>query len=148
MPRVWPLAARCSLQGVVVALLVALVTVSGGIALGTTFTVALGVLLGATFLVFALHGAWRMADGLVAFAEEVPAQPQVRARLDGEARLVWPGLGLEVEGRAGLLREPDLEAEVAGQPLQAPPDEAPVLAEEALSVAGVRPAGEATGEAK
>lgn len=137
MARVWRLTARCCLKGALTAAAIGSLIVGAAVLAGLQIGVELGLILAATLLVFALHSAWRMAQGLAAFAEAVPGQPRVQASAEGRARLDWPSLGLVVEGEAAVLHEPDLEAEAGGEPLQAPVDEGRQLAEQALSRLGV-----------
>lgn len=133
------MAARCSVKGLGIAVVFASVTIGGGLMMGTFVSVGLGLIIGSTLLLFALHGAWQVARGLAEFAEPVPLEPRVRARTDGQASLEWPSMGLRVEAQAGVLREPELEVNAAGQPIRAPIDEGPEAAREALEVLGVDP---------
>lgn len=139
VPRVWPMALRCSVRGVGIGLVFAAVTVGLGSLIGTVSSVGIGLVLGATLVLFGLHGAWRMADGIVTFAQAVPSDPEISAHPDGHARLEWPGLNLTVEGRAGVMGEPDLEVTAGGEPMQAPLDESAEVAREALARLGVEP---------
>lgn len=105
--------------------------------LGAPTAIGMSLLVAGTLVVFALTSAWRMARGLVDFAETVPAEPEVSASAYGRARLAWPSLNLAVQGTAGVLRDPSLEAEAAGQPLTGPVEEGDELAEEALGNVGI-----------
>lgn len=106
---------------------------------GLPTAVGIGLIVTLTLVFFALHSAWRLARGLVAFADLVPGQPDVHARASGVARFSWPSLSLDVQGQAGVLSEPRLEAEAGGQPFEGTVDEGPELAEEALASLGVEP---------
>lgn len=139
MPRKWPLVARCSVKGIVAAGLFSLFAMAGGLMVGTFSSIGLAVLMTLTLLGFAIHGAWRLAEGLEAFAEPVPVEPQVDARLSGAASLTYPGLGIKVESQAGLLREPPLEVQAGGEPMEGGIDEAATLAEQALAAVGADP---------
>lgn len=136
--RAWRLAVKCCIRGVVVALVVGAWLVGAATLLGIPTAIGLSLLLAATLIVFALTSAWRMARGLADFAETVPAEAEVSASAHGQARLSWPSLNLAVRGTAGVLKEPSLEVEAAGQPLTGSVEEAEGLAEEALGSLGVR----------
>jgi uncharacterized protein (DUF58 family) len=122
-----------------VALAVGLLLVGGAVAAGGGTATTLALLVALTLLFFAFHSAWRMAQALTTVADAVPVDPDVSAGTDGKARLAWPSLSLVVRGQAAVLREPDLEAEVGGQPMRAPVDEPRQLAEDALDSLGVQP---------
>lgn len=139
MPDKWSLAARCSVKGILTAVVFAMVAVLAGLQIGTFASVGISTMIAATLIAFALHGAWRLADALQAFAQTVPAQPYVEAETSGKACLKWPGLSITVESQAGLLREPPLEVQAGGQPLEGRIDEARDLAEEALAAVGIDP---------
>lgn len=139
MSRVWPLAARCSIRGVLVATAVSVVTVTAGVMAGVTTSIGLGVLIGATFFLFAGHGAWRTAEAVVEFADTVPKEPVVETEAGRVARLTWPALNLTLTGEAAVLKEPELEAEAAGRTLEASVEESRELAQEALEELGIDP---------
>jgi hypothetical protein len=138
VPSAWSLAARSSLRGLGLAAAFGVPIVAGARITGMTLAFQLGLVVALTLVAFALHSAWRMARGLQAFAETVPADPDVDAHSQG-ARLRWPAFGLVVQGRAGVMREPDLEARAGGEPMSAPVDEGEQLAEEALESLGIDP---------
>lgn len=132
-------AARCSPLGLLWATGFGALVVGGAVLTGGPTAVTIAALLALTLVVFAVHSAWKLAQGLHAFAEEIPAPADVETNLDGTARLTWPALSLAVEGEAGVLRDPHLEGRAGGQPFEGPVEEGGRLAEEALADIGVDP---------
>lgn len=139
MARAWRLAARCSVQGVLLAAAVGLIVVVLAVRAGAPTATWLASILAVTLVVFALHSAWLLGEGLSSFAQAVPVDAEVDANPTGEAELRWPALSLTVEAEAGILRDPKLEAHAGGQPFEGDVDQARDLAEEALASLGVQP---------
>ena len=135
----WALAARCSLRGLGWALGIGAILVGAASLTGAQNAVAIAAIVAVTLVVFAVQSAWRLVQGIEAFAEAVPAQGRAEAHPDGSIHLAWPSLNLEVEGTAGILARVRLEGQAAGQPFEGPVDEASGLAEEALESVGVSP---------
>lgn len=138
------------MKGLISVAIVGMLVIGLGITTGSPTAIGMAIILTVTLLVFAVHSAWKMASGLAAFAQAVPFEPSTRVSIGG-ARLDWPSLSLSVEGRAGVLREPDLQAVAAGEPMAAPADEGSQLARQALDVLGFEapgtdPPGSASGK--
>lgn len=131
------LAVRCSPRGVLAALTFGALTVGGAVLAGAPTAIGIASIVAITLLVFAVHSAWRMAQGLGSFARAVPEPADVQARASGRAQLAWPSLDLTVQSRAGVLREPRLEGEADGEPFEGEIDDGHEVAERALESLGV-----------